>query len=33
MHKVLHKDDVDRLYMKEKKEEEDLPALKTALMH
>ena len=31
MHKALHtRDDVDRLYVSRKKEEEDLPALKTA---
>ena len=34
MHKALHlKDDVDRLYYQEKREEEDLPASKTALTH
>ena len=33
IHKVLNpRDDVDYMYQ-EKKEEEDLPALKTALMH
>ena len=33
MHKALHpRDDVDRL-RREMKEEEDLPALKIALMH
>ena len=33
MHKALHsRNGVDRLYQ-EKKEEEDLPALKTALTH
>ena len=34
MHKVLHPDDdVDRLYVLKKKDEEDLPAFKTASMH
>ena len=36
MHEALHpRDDRDRLYMskKKKQEEEDLPALKIALMH
>ena len=35
MHKALHpRDDVDRLYIyQKKKEEEDLSALKTALTH
>ena len=33
MHKALHPwDDVDRLYMKKKKEEVDLPGLKIALI-
>ena len=34
MHKALYPiDDVDRLYVSRKEEEEDLPALKTALTH
>ena len=34
MHKALHaKDDVDRLCVPRKEEEEDLPALKTVLTH
>ena len=34
MHKALHlKDDVDRHMYQEKREEEDLPASKTALTH
>ena len=34
MHKALHpRDDVDRRYVSKKREEEDLPALKTALTH
>ena len=34
MHKALHpRDNVDRLYVPRKKEEEDSPASKTALMH
>ena len=34
MHKAFHpRDDVDRLYVQEKREEEDLPVLKTALTH
>ena len=34
MHKALHpRDDVGRLYVSKKKEEEDLPASKTALKH
>ena len=32
MHKALHRDDIDRL-CQEKKEKEDLLALKTVLMH
>ena len=34
MHKALHlRDDVDRLYVSRKREEEDLPVSKTALTH
>ena len=34
MHKVLHpRDDVDRLYVSRKEEEEDSPAMKTTLTH
>ena len=34
MHKALHtRDDVDRLYLSRKMEEEDLPTLKKALTH
>ena len=34
MHKALHpKDDVDRLYVLRKREEEYFPALKTTFMH
>ena len=34
MHKILHsRDDVDSYVCQEKKEEEDLPLLKTALTH
>ena len=34
MHKALHPgDDVDRLYVSSKEEEEDFTALKIALMH
>ena len=34
MHKALHpRDHVDRLYVSKKREEEDLPALKTVLTH
>ena len=33
-HKALHpRDDINRFLYKEKKEEEDLPALKIVLMH
>ena len=34
LHKALHpRDDADRLYVSKKREEENLPAAKTALMH
>ena len=34
MHKAFHpRDDVDRLYVSKKKEEEDLQVLKTVLTH
>ena len=33
-HRALHpRDDVDRLYVSRKREEEDMPALKTAFTH